>query len=204
VDSRCERCRALIGREVQPEDTEGFGPRAGARLIDLLARLVVTALAAGFTSAALIAARAFRLLPAGWSLDVEQSGAFNLLTSLLGSIGGTTLMTLISGASVGKLFLSLRVVSLDGSPVRLRGAFLREVGYLFDLLFFGWVGKRAMDRSPLHQRHGDVLARTVVVRAAARPSRPVNETALLVLLGLVCEGLLLMVIFAGTLLHPAR
>jgi uncharacterized RDD family membrane protein YckC len=201
VDARCERCRALIAREVQPEDTVGFVRRAGARLIDLLARLVVTVLAVGFTAAVLVAAEAFELLPEGWLVEAPQSRITDLIPALLGSIGGMALMTFISGASVGKLLLSLRVVSLDASPVSVRGAFLREVAYPFDLLLFGWVGKLAMDRSPLHQRHGDVLGRTAVVRADARARRPVNETALLVLLGLLCEGLLLMLLYAVVLLH---
>lgn len=63
--------------------------------------------------------------------------------------------------------LGLRVVSVaSGERPGLGASVVRELGYYVDGLFFGMVGKAAMDSSPHKQRHGDGWAGTTVVRRA--------------------------------------
>ena len=147
-----------------------FWRRAGARLIDYALHY----------GSSLVAGRIFRIL-----LDVASGGQPPLwifvrltrahfplfITGLLGYIAYESISTAIDGRSLGKRLLSLQVVQEDGSPCRLRSAIVREVGFIVDSLFFGFVGYSAMGDDPLQQRLGDQWAQTVVVKSDAAHSR---------------------------------
>lgn len=69
----------------------------------------------------------------------------------------------------GKSMLGLRVIAVDGTPVRFPQAFLRAVvGVIeFLLLPFGFIAVVATLLSPRDQRLGDLAASTLVVRQRA-------------------------------------
>jgi hypothetical protein len=67
------------------------------------------------------------------------------------------------GATPGKVILKMRVVREDGGPIPLWSALVRGIFRLVDGLVFGWPAARSMTRTPMRQRIGDRVARTVVV-----------------------------------------
>lgn len=70
------------------------------------------------------------------------------------------------GQTAGKNLVKIEVASVDGSPVTLRAAAIRNVARLVDFLpVFYLVGIVLAARSDRHQRLGDRLADTVVVRS---------------------------------------
>ena len=77
-----------------------------------------------------------------------------------------TLMEGLTGASVGKRIMKLRVDSVDGSPIDLEAALIRNALRILDgfpYIVPYLVGARVARRSPMFQRLGDVVAETVVV-----------------------------------------
>ncbi|MFT7834544.1 RDD family protein [Saccharothrix sp. BKS2] len=89
-----------------------------------------------------------------------------VVTSLLGTLwvdvwcphrhGGTT---------PAMRWLGLRITTLRGGPPTLRAYLLRWLLLQVDTLFLGLVGVVLILVTPRHQRLGDLVARTVVVRA---------------------------------------
>ncbi len=75
------------------------------------------------------------------------------------------------GGTIGKLLVGLRVVDRQGCRVTFGEALIRNVMRIVDGLFFYLVAAIFAWSSPLHQRLGDRLAGTVVVRGAIEPSR---------------------------------
>ncbi len=69
------------------------------------------------------------------------------------------------GATLGKMLLGLRVVKVNGSPIGLLEALIRNVLRAIDALPIGYLlgGLLALS-SPLKQRLGDRLAQTVVIK----------------------------------------
>lgn len=77
------------------------------------------------------------------------------------------------GRTPGKATMGLRVVTVEGSPVRFRHAAIRGVFWLVD--FFATVGAAALLTTLLsrrHQRLGDMVAGTVVVRERTAAPTP--------------------------------
>ena len=66
------------------------------------------------------------------------------------------------GATLGKVILRMRVVKVDGDRCQLGTAVSRGLWRLVDGILFGVVAFAAME-PPLYQRHGDKLAKTIVV-----------------------------------------
>lgn len=88
--------------------------------------------------------------------------------------------TLAHGKTPGKAALGLRVVTVEGSPVRFRHAAIRTAFWLVD--FFATSGAAAVIATLLsrrHQRLGDMVAGTVVVRerTAGPPPRAADFVA---------------------------
>ncbi len=143
----------------------GFGRRGGARIIDLLVGQFVGFIG-GMIGAVILAI--LQLLGAaapGWASSFESNNLlFNVLSGLSSSMSGAVAGAWLAGVSPGKAMLGLRVVSVTGERPGFGACVVRELGYLIDSLFFGLIGKAAMDGSPLKQRHGDGWAGTTVVR----------------------------------------
>lgn len=85
--------------------------------------------------------------------------------------------TWLRGRTPGKMALGLRAVTTDGAPIRLREATLRAMGGVVDRLLppGGVTGALFVLLTPRHQRLGDLIAGTMVIRD---PEKYVNMPAL--------------------------
>jgi uncharacterized RDD family membrane protein YckC len=77
------------------------------------------------------------------------------------------------GATFGKQVLGLKVVQENGAPLEWSNAILRFVLRIVDSLFACLVGAILIWTSPMHQRLGDRVGHTLVVRKDALPGSPV-------------------------------
>jgi uncharacterized RDD family membrane protein YckC len=68
------------------------------------------------------------------------------------------------GATPAMRWLGLRIQTLRGNPPSLGDLLLRSLLFTVDGLLLGLVGAVFIAFSPRHQRIGDIVARTVVVR----------------------------------------
>ena len=80
------------------------------------------------------------------------------------------------GRTIGKLAMGLRVVTIEGAPIRFRHAALRAMGGLVDKWVppGGLVGTFFVLGTPNRQRIGDLLAGTLVIRDPNRTALPVG------------------------------
>ncbi len=69
------------------------------------------------------------------------------------------------GATPAMRWLGLRIVTLRGTAPSLKDYAVRWLLMVVDGLFLGLVGAVLIAVTPRHQRFGDIVARTVVVRA---------------------------------------
>lgn len=146
-------------------DLAGAGSRAMAAMVDyavlgaaLVALLALAAFLPDLNSAvAGLGAAAWTFL-----LFTLQSGYF-FLFEWLGR-----------GRTVGKRLVGLRVVRVDGTPVSVESAALRNVIRVVDLQpgFTAILGLGMIAAHPRSQRLGDLVAGTIVVRDLAREAVP--------------------------------
>ena len=68
------------------------------------------------------------------------------------------------GATLGKMALGLRVTRTDGAPISWTESIIRNLLRIIDGLFVYFIGAILIWTSPLKQRLGDRVAKTVVVR----------------------------------------
>jgi len=82
--------------------------------------------------------------------------------------------TLMRGRTIGKRALGLRAVTLEGAPIRLRHASLRMMGGLVDRFLppLGVTGMLMVMGTARHQRVGDLIAGTIVIRDPNRTLLP--------------------------------
>ncbi|MEO5901153.1 MAG: RDD family protein [Ilumatobacteraceae bacterium] len=82
---------------------------------------------------------------------------------------------LMRGRTIGKRAFGLRAVTLEGAPIRFRHAALRMMGGLVDRLLppGGITGVLFVLGTRRHQRVGDLLAGTIVIRDPDRTPLPV-------------------------------
>lgn len=82
--------------------------------------------------------------------------------------------TLMRGRTIGKRALGLRAVTVEGAPIRLRHALLRMMGGLVDRFLppLGVTGMLFVLGTSRHQRVGDLLAGTIVIRDPDRTPLP--------------------------------
>lgn len=73
------------------------------------------------------------------------------------------------GQTPGMRWLRIRVVALDGGPPSLGALFLRQLLMVVDGFAWGLVGIVLIVCTGRHQRLGDVVTRTVVVRVSRKP-----------------------------------
>jgi uncharacterized RDD family membrane protein YckC len=161
-------------RVVTPEavvltiDTAGLGSRALARALDYLiqgAAISVLVIASAIASSG----------GSGFGIALLIIDLFAVLVILLGY--PVAWETFWRGRTPGKAALGLRVVTVEGAPIRFRHALVRGVVGLVDFYFVGpEVGVLAVLLSRRDQRLGDMAAGTMVVRerSGARPSAPVS------------------------------
>jgi len=82
--------------------------------------------------------------------------------------------SLMRGRTIGKKAMGLRAVTLEGAPIRLRHALLRMMGGLVDRYLppLGVTGMLFVVGTSRHQRVGDLLAGTIVIRDPDRTLLP--------------------------------
>lgn len=166
----------------------GFWIRFLARFVDMAFGFML-GLATGIFAGILFAvlSRLGRITP-DWPLLVRKNNVSGVCLGLLGAFLYHSIAEGIGTVTVGKLICGLRVVQADGRPATLKGAFIRDLAYHLDALFFGLIGYMSMRKGPLQQRFGDVWARTVVVKADVFqpvPTRGPLRMAVGILLGSV-------------------
>lgn len=72
-----------------------------------------------------------------------------------------------TGKTIGKRMLNIRVVKVDGSPMDMKSALIRNAMRIVAISFnSGLVGAIAIWISPNNQRLGDMAAKTLVIRDA--------------------------------------
>lgn len=164
-----------------------FGIRLGARVIDtLFGNLIMAGLAGLVGGIALAVLHQMGRAPDNWVELLQASNYWSYVYSILGGIFFHTLAEGMGGTTIGKLCCGLRVVQQDGGPCRFVPAFKRSLAYLMDALFFGLIAWESMKKSGLRQRHGDVWAKTVVVKKSIftpTPQPAVWKMVLGILLG---------------------
>lgn len=69
----------------------------------------------------------------------------------------------IKGQTLGKMLLGLKVVTQNGNSISFLQAIKRHLLDLFDFTFFGLIAFIAVKNTPLHQRLGDLWAKTIVI-----------------------------------------
>lgn len=109
------------------------------------------------------------VLAVGLTVGLDGSGAalFYVLFSLLLLLSWFWgFETLLRGRTPGKGALGLRVVGVDGTPIRFQQAFLRAAVGIVDFLLLpvGCIAVLTVLMSPRDQRLGDMAAGTLVVR----------------------------------------
>jgi uncharacterized RDD family membrane protein YckC len=144
----------LVTPEAVPLDVElaGIPTRALAAVLDLLV------VGGGFGVVAAIVSS---------TLAGTAGIVVLIVTGFLGLFGYPAVAeVLLRGRTVGKLALGLRVVTVEGTPVRFRHTAIRAGLRIVDVLLppIAFVGVAVMLCSPRRQRAGDVVAGTVVVR----------------------------------------
>lgn len=143
-------------------DRVGVGPRALALIIDSLI------FALGSCCVLLIVAL-------GSGGDFETTGGpawiINGFFTLI-YLAYFILLESRSGATLGKRVLKLKVVKVDGSPLEMREAVIRNLLRFVDGLFVYLVGAILIWTNPNKQRLGDRLANTIVVRATPSQDGP--------------------------------
>jgi uncharacterized RDD family membrane protein YckC len=140
-------------------ETGGVGSRTVARLVDLVIQVV--SLMFGLSVVGIIVGTLF-------ATDYGTAVAITLsaLVFTLVMFGYPIFMETRFGATVGKMLFGLRVVTVEGGPIRFRHAAIRAFLQLVDvwLIPVGVIGVVAMLLSPQSQRLGDLAAGTVLLR----------------------------------------
>ncbi len=82
--------------------------------------------------------------------------------------------TLWRGRTIGKRAMGLRAITVEGAPIQLRHAMLRMMGGLVDRYLppIGVTGILFVLATARHQRVGDLLAGTIVIRDPVRMGLP--------------------------------
>lgn len=143
-------------------DTAGVGSRILARLVDLVV-LMVAATLLGY----LMIAIAFAVPQAAVIVSI-------LMVALL-VIGYPAITeTVMKGRTFGKALLGLRVVTVEGAPIRFQHALLRAIIGLVEVFAtMGGIAVTAAVVTSRSQRMGDLAAGTMVIRD--RPAERLAE-----------------------------
>jgi uncharacterized RDD family membrane protein YckC len=160
----------IVTPEAVPLEFEaaGIGSRAVALVIDLIVQ--GTALLALLFATMLIAgAGAAAGLPGWVAVSILLLSVFLILFGY-----PTALETLWRGRTLGKAAMGLRVVTVEGAPIRFRHAAIRAALGLIDIYASsGGIAVLSALLSSRHQRLGDLAAGTIVLRERTGSAAPV-------------------------------
>jgi uncharacterized RDD family membrane protein YckC len=183
---RENQARMAYGMQPQGDPTEVLGRRVVAYIIDfiLFAGILIAVMVAtrdhSYTGAPAGACRTLR--DGGFSGVCAQFGhrvytwkgghaAFGYLLAAFLGLLNLVLLQGITGASVGKQIMGLRVVNAQGAPCGIGRAFVRTLLLIVDNFFCFLVGLLVAALTHPHRRVGDMVAGTYVV-ALADVGRP--------------------------------
>ncbi len=141
-------------------DAAGLASRFLAAVIDVVA--IIAVLWAVLTVAGLFSSlgSAFDTGSDALAAVLVAVGTFAVLV-----VWPVTWEVATKGRSLGKMALGLRVVTVDGAPIKVRHAIVRSLVFLFEVVFtFGVVAVAVALGSRRFRRLGDHLAGTVVIR----------------------------------------
>jgi uncharacterized RDD family membrane protein YckC len=136
--------------------TASVGSRGVAKLLDLLAQ------GAALFAFILLIGLASNRLPGGVTIALVVFVVFGVVF-----LYPLVVETLTRGKTLGKAAMGLRVVTVEGAPIRFRHALLRALLLLVELFVFPPGGALAVICilvSSRDQRLGDVVAGTIVIR----------------------------------------
>ena len=147
----------------------GFWIRALARIIDTVVGYMLGHVAGLAGAVLLVGLQLLAVVHPGWPLRIAHLKYLMVPFGLVGAVLYHTTCEGLYGATLGKFFCGLRVLSDDRTPCGLWPGFIRSVAYFIDALFFGLVAYFRMNESPAQQRYGDHWAHTIVVRSSEVP-----------------------------------
>lgn len=153
------RARVITPEAVVLEfETAGVASRLLARLVD---GLVIWAMLFGMAI----------ILGAGGPIQSEALAIIVVVITIFFAVFGYWMVfeTLLGGRTLGKMALGLRVVTVEGAPVRFRHSAIRAMLGVVDFLVppLGPVAVVSVLVSPNDQRLGDLAAGTIVLRERA-------------------------------------
>jgi uncharacterized RDD family membrane protein YckC len=145
--------------------TADVGSRLLAKLIDLV---IQAALLAALLTVSSVAGRAIK--------PIGLAGVYlSLFVAVI--VYPAMFETLWRGRTPGKAALGLRVITADGSPIRFRHAAIRAILGLIDFyLLTGAIATLTILLTRKHQRLGDLLAGTIVLRERSAAGRATPVT----------------------------
>ncbi len=169
---------------------KGFADRAFAYLIDLV---LVVAVAYALKTVIIAIYRLPTPTFKTWSYLQEVDERFGVVW-IAGVLAYFILAEALFGATVGKRLLRMAMMKVDQQPCGFVSATVRAVLRPIDGIFFGLIAYLRMGRSPLRQRLGDSVARTVVVASASPsyPRRPLSRLSPACLLALLAMAVVMM------------
>ncbi len=139
------------GELAAAEKYVGVGLRFVAILIDGIILFILAYLIAAVTGG---------ITAGGFEIQGAPAFLFFILSLLY-----YVLLEAYLGGTVGKLALGMRVIIEDGSPCTISASLIRNLLRIVDFLPFAYlVGAILIWTSPIKQRFGDRLAKTVVVK----------------------------------------
>jgi uncharacterized RDD family membrane protein YckC len=97
-------------------------------------------------------------------VDYETTGSASILIFLI-YMGYFIYMEGAYGATLGKKLLGIRVVTMDNRPLSWTKAVVRNLMRIVDEFLFGLVGLISILLTQKKQRLGDLLAKTIVIKA---------------------------------------
>jgi uncharacterized RDD family membrane protein YckC len=141
-------------------ETAGAGSRAGAELLDVLLQLLVL----------FVIGLAMLFLAAGGGATVAVI-AFIVVIFLVVVGYPVAMESLWNGRTLGKAAFGLRVVTVEGGPVRFRHAAIRGIFGVFEIYaVMGSVALMSIILTRRDQRLGDLSAGTILLRERTSPA----------------------------------
>lgn len=164
--ARAERTEGIVTPEavVLEFETAGLASRLLSGFVDAVIQVLVLVV---------VLFAAFGLSEAGLELGGLGSASTYVLLFLLVFGYPTAFETLWRGRTPGKALLGLRVVTIEGGPIRFRHAAIRAILGVFDkFVGSGLVGVVAVLVTRRNQRMGDLVGGTIVLRERSGARAP--------------------------------
>lgn len=138
----------------------GVGRRAVAVIIDAIIIGIVIGGIGGVLGGAMMS---------GSSDPTAAAGSLGMIQGILGLLGFLYLVVMeaLTGQTIGKMVMGIRVVKVDGTPISWKESIIRNILRIIDGLLAYIVGAIFVWTSPMKQRLGDKAAGTIVVRTGA-------------------------------------